>query len=154
MGRGHDTTPGGYIEANLDTIHDGKLRLELEGAIKEAFRQLMAHEKRTGSLDDKAVVTLKVGLARQSEEFVGISYETTIKPPKASQQAMVRAGRDRLLAELGGDSLNAGDQLSLPTFDRFGGRRAPINPATGEVLEHADSSDGDVAGSIAHGSAG
>lgn len=79
---------------------------------------------------------------------MSLEYSIRVQEPKIARTAMMRGAAGRLLVSAGDkpNSLNDGDQLTLPTFDRFGNAKAVIDRKTGEVVDQKDHS---VAGKIA-----
>lgn len=146
MSKGTNTRkPGGYVEATAATIASGEFNDAVEATIREVFAALEAHEKKTGATSGKCkgVIEFTVGRDTKSEEFFDFEFSTSIKRPKVSRLSLVRAGGGRPLVSLNPEDdadLNDTRQLKLmPTFDRFGNKRATIDRATGEVVEDSDS---------------
>lgn len=140
-----EAKPGAYVEATAATIADGKFREAVDTAVREVFKVLEDYEKETGDLTGKAgaVIDLEVKRMKDSEEFFTFSFSASVKRPKVKRASMVRAGQGRALVSLDPEEeATSGPQMKLPTFDRFGGRRATINKETGEVLGDDAADDG------------
>jgi len=143
---------GNYIEATLDTINDGRVKQSIDEQIGRAVKELDRHEQKYDDLTGKVKLSIDIEIARnaKTEEFMDFDVSTKLtlpKPPKKS--ALVRAGKGRLLVEIGGSpSLNDNDQMTLPTFDRFGALAGKVNPQTGEAI---DDEDDPVAGKVGSG---
>ncbi|MEM6853022.1 MAG: hypothetical protein AAF593_01275 [Planctomycetota bacterium] len=131
---------GAYVEATAATIANGEFSEAVEATIREVFAALEAHEKKTGATNGqcKGVVEFNVKRSGSSDEFFDFEFATSVKRPKVSRLSLVRAGGGRALVTLDPDDdadLNGTRQMKLmPTFDRFGNKRAAVDTETGEVV--------------------
>lgn len=146
MGKTRTAKVGRYHAATVENLHDGHLRDQINALIARMMAELDAYERATSDLTAKVSATVSMQLKRHGEEHFDFGYTIQLKVPKRAEIAMVRGAGGKLLIDPD-DDLNDKQQMTLPTYDRFGQPGAVIDPTTGEVLDD-QADDGAVAGKV------
>ena len=133
---------GAMVEINTDLIDEGKLKREMDDAIREAHEALVKRResKATGGAC-KVTVEIEIGYDPDMRDTVAIKYSVSLKTPKNQSVSLVKEKGGRLLCQPSGSNADAPEQQQL--FDGAGRPIGKVDTRTGEVIE-----EDEVAGKI------
>jgi hypothetical protein len=107
----------------------------LDNAIKKALSELREYHKATDSSGGKAKIKLDITLAKETDQFYGVSYSTKVESPGVQRTSMVKEAQGRLICQpTGASERDSDDPDQMLIFDSTGKIIGDLNKDTGELV--------------------
>lgn len=128
---------GAMVEISTDLIDEGRLKLQIDEALREAHAALMRRREagQTGG-ECKISVDISMGYDPDMRETVTLTHCVSLKTPKNQSVSLVKEKAGRLLCQPSGSSTDIPEQQRL--FDAQGRSLGVLDLETGELTSESE----------------